>query len=156
MSVLRQALFAAVLVTAGSVASAAGDLLVVGTGDGLEVLRAVGAAYTADYSDTSVFVPPSVHSSGGIAAVRSGTAVLGRIARPLTLEERAEGIVEIPVFRLPSVVIINPAANVRSLSAEQAARIFPTAARSSPASSCRRSTAATSPIRTIRAPSRSR
>jgi phosphate transport system substrate-binding protein len=124
MSVLRQALFAAVLVTAGSAASAAGDLLVVGTGDGMEVLRAVGAAYTADYSDTSVFVPPSVHSSGGIAAVRSGTAVLGRIARPLTLEERAEGIVEIPVFRLPSVVIINPAANVRSLSAEQAARIF--------------------------------
>ena len=96
----------------------------VGTGDGLEVLRAVGAAYTADHPQTSVFVPPSVHSSGGIAAVRSGAAVLGRIARPLTLEERAEGIIEVPVFRLPSAVIINPAANVRSLTAEQTARIF--------------------------------
>jgi phosphate transport system substrate-binding protein len=100
------------------------DIVVVGTGDGMEVLRAVGAAYTADHPQTGVLVPPSVHSSGGIAAVRSGAAVLGRIARPLTLEERADGIVEVPVFRLPSVVIINPAANVRNLTAAQAARIF--------------------------------
>src|SRR6185295_18301059 len=93
----------------------AGDIVVVGTGDGMEVLRAVGAAYTADHPQTSVIVPPSVHSSGGIAAVRSGAAVLGRIARPLTLEERAEGITEVPVFRLPSAFIINAAANVRHL-----------------------------------------
>ena len=107
--------------TAGA---AAGDLVVVGTGDGMDVLRAVGAAYTADNPETSVFVPPSVHSSGGISAVRAGAATLGRIARPLTLEERAEGISEIPVFRLPSVFIVNPAANVRHLTVEQAARIF--------------------------------
>ncbi|HKS61182.1 MAG TPA: substrate-binding domain-containing protein [Xanthobacteraceae bacterium] len=104
--------------------AAAGDLAVVGTGDGMDVLRAVGAAYTADNPETSVFVPPSVHSSGGISAVRTGTATLGRIARPLTLEERAEGIIEVPVFRLPSVFIVNPAANVRHLTAEQATRIF--------------------------------
>lgn len=103
---------------------AAGDLAIVGTGDGLEVLRAVGAAYTADHPDTVVHVPPSVHSSGGIKAVRAGSAILGRIARPLTLEERAEGIVEIPVFRLPSAFIINQAANVRHLTAEQVVRIF--------------------------------
>jgi ABC-type phosphate transport system substrate-binding protein len=101
---------------------AAADLAVVGTGDGLEVLRAVGAAYTADHPETAVWVPPSVrvHSSGGISAVRSGTAVLGRIARPLSIEERAEGIIEVQVFRLPSVFIINPAAKVRNLTADQA------------------------------------
>lgn len=104
--------------------AAASNLAVVGTGDGLEVLRAVGAAYTADHPETVVHVPPSVHSSGGIEAVRSGTAALGRIARPLTLDERAEGIVEVPVFRLPSAFIINPAANVRHLTAEQLVRIF--------------------------------
>jgi len=98
---------------AGAIAS---DIVVVGTGDGMEVLRAVGSAYTADHPQSGVIVPPSVHSSGGIAAVRSGAAVLGRIARPLTLEERADGIIEVPVFRLPSVIIINPAANVRNLS----------------------------------------
>jgi phosphate transport system substrate-binding protein len=100
------------------------DLAVVGTGDGLEILRAVGAIYTADHSETVVLVPPSVHSSGGVAAVRTGAAVLGRIARPLTIEERAEGIIEVPIFRLPSVFIVNSAANVRHLTTEQAAQIF--------------------------------
>jgi phosphate transport system substrate-binding protein len=118
-------LVSAVLWLAGAAGNAgAGDIAVVGTGDGLEVLRAVGSAYTADHPETSVFVPPSVHSSGGINAVRTGSAILGRIARPLTIEERAEGIIEVPVFRLPSVFMINPAANVRELTAEQATRIF--------------------------------
>lgn len=118
-----RALFALWLLAAPAVA-ADNDLAVVGTGDGLEVLRAVGAAYTADNPGTSVLVPASIHSSGGIAAVRAGSAVLGRIARPLTLEERAEGLVEVPVFRLPSAFIINPAANVRHLTAAQATQIF--------------------------------
>ena len=115
---------AALWLVGAATGAGAGDLAVVGTGDGLEVLRAVGAAYTADHPETGVFVPPSVHSSGGINAVRTGAAVLGRIARPLTLEERAEGIIEVPVFRLPSVFLINPAANVRHLTADQATRIF--------------------------------
>ncbi len=56
----------------------------------MEVLRAVGAAFMADHPETAVHVPPSVQSCGGILAVRTGNANLGRIARPLTLEERAE------------------------------------------------------------------
>jgi phosphate transport system substrate-binding protein len=119
-----QAACAAAWLAFAPAAAAAGDLAVVGTGDGLEMLRAVGAAFTADHPETAVHVPPSVHSSGGILAVRTGSAILGRIARPLTLEERAEGIIEVPVFRLPSAFIINPAANVRHLSTEQAAGIF--------------------------------
>jgi phosphate transport system substrate-binding protein len=114
----------ALLLFMGMTGAAANELVVAGTGDGLEILRAAGAVYTADQTGTVVLVPPSVHSSGGIAAVRSGAAVLGRIARPLTIEERAEGIVEVPIFRLPSVFIINSAANVRHLTTEQAAQIF--------------------------------
>jgi phosphate transport system substrate-binding protein len=114
----------AALLVCNATSAIASDIVVVGTGDGMEVLRAVGAAYTADHPQSAVLVPPSVHSSGGITAVRSGAAVLGRIARPLSLEERADGIIEVPVFRLPSVVIINPAANVHNLTAAQAASIF--------------------------------
>jgi phosphate transport system substrate-binding protein len=102
----------------------AGDLVVPGTGDGLDILRAVGAAYTADYPQTVVLTPPSVHSAGGIAAVRSGHAVLGRIARPLTAEEAADSLIATPVFRLPCTFIINPAANVRDLTADQVVGIF--------------------------------
>jgi phosphate transport system substrate-binding protein len=102
----------------------AGDLAVPGTGDGLDILRAVGAAYTADHPETVVLTPPSVHSAGGIAAVREGHAVLGRIARALTTEEIAEGLIATPVFRLPCTFMINSAANVRDLTADQVARIF--------------------------------
>jgi phosphate transport system substrate-binding protein len=102
----------------------AGDLAVPGTGDGLDILRALGAAYTADHPETIVLTPPSVHSAGGIAAVREGHAVLGRIARALTAEEIADGLIATPVFRLPCTFIIHPAANVRDLTAAQVARIF--------------------------------
>ena len=61
----------------------AGDLSVVGTGDGIDLLRALGAAYTADHPETNVIVPPSVGSGGGIAAVGSDKEVLARVARPL-------------------------------------------------------------------------
>src|SRR5437763_7867974 len=37
----------------------AGDLAVVGTGDGVEALRVLGASYTADNAQTGVRVPPS-------------------------------------------------------------------------------------------------
>ena len=53
----------------------ASDLSVVGTGDGIDLLRALGAAYTAAHPDTNVIVPPSIGSGGGIAAVGSGKEV---------------------------------------------------------------------------------
>ena len=71
-----------------SLTAHAGDLSVVGTGDGIDLLRALGAAYTADHPDTNVIVPPSIGSGGGIAAVGSGKEVLGRIARPLSDGEK--------------------------------------------------------------------
>jgi phosphate transport system substrate-binding protein len=116
-------LLGAVLWLTAASASAA-DLTIAGTGDGLEVLRALGAAYTADHPDTGVMAPPSIQSSGGIEAVRTGAAILGRVSRPLSLEQRSVGLVEVPAFRLPLVFIINPAANVIHLTSEQTIRIF--------------------------------
>jgi phosphate transport system substrate-binding protein len=107
--------------TAGALAS---DLVVPGTGDGLDIFRVVADAYTADYSDTVVIVPPSVQSSGGIAAVSGGRAALGRIARPLTAEEIADGLVQIPVFKVPCVFFINPAAKVYNLTSDQVVGIY--------------------------------
>src|SRR3954464_10406203 len=83
-----------------SATAQAGDLSVVGTGDGIDLLRALGTAYTAAHPDTNVIVPPSIGSGGGIAAVGSGKEVLGRIARPLSDSEKQAGLVATPVFRL--------------------------------------------------------
>jgi len=102
----------------------AGELSVVGTGDGIDLLRALGAAYTADHPDTNVIVPPSIGSGGGVAAVGSNKEVLARIARPLSDSEKEAGLIAIPVFRLPSAFFVHRSAGVSSLSSAQLADIY--------------------------------
>src|SRR5438270_4419530 len=102
----------------------AGDLSVVGTGDGIDLLRALGAAYTADHPDTNVIVPPSIGSGGGVAAVGSNKEVLARIARPLSDSEKEAGLLATPVFRLPSAFFVHRSAGVSSLSSAQLDDIY--------------------------------
>ena len=102
----------------------AGDLSVVGTGDGIDLLRALGAAYTADHPDTNVIVPPSIGSGGGIAAVSSNKEVLARAARPLSESEKEAGLVATPVFRLPSAFFVHRSAGVTSLTSAQLADVY--------------------------------
>lgn len=102
----------------------AADLSIVGTGDGIDVLRAVGAVYSADNPNTNVVVPPSIHSSGGIAAVGSEQAVLGRIARGLSDSEKEAGIIAVPVFRLPAAIYAHPSVNITGLTSAQLASIY--------------------------------
>ena len=118
---LLAAPFAAVCLTA---TVHAGDLSVVGTGDGIDLLRALGAAYTADHPDTNVIVPPSIGSGGGVAAVGSNKEVLARIARPLSDSEKEAGLIATPVFRLPSAFFVHRSAGVSSLTTAQLADIY--------------------------------
>lgn len=102
----------------------ANELPVVGTGDGIELLRALGAAYSADNPQTTIVVPPSIGSGGGLAAVGGDKEVLARVARPLTDSERALGLVSTPMFRLPSAFFVHRGANVSDLTAQQLADIY--------------------------------
>jgi phosphate transport system substrate-binding protein len=102
----------------------AGELPVVGTGDGIDVLTAVGAAFSADHPEITVRVPPSIHSSGGVRAVHYGTHVLGRIARLLSDNEKALGIVETPVFSLPAAFFVHHTAGTADLTVDQVTRIY--------------------------------
>src|SRR5262245_46475134 len=115
---------AALAVSTAWTGAAAGELPVVGTGDGIEVLRVLGAAYTADNPQTIVRVPPSIHSSGGVAAVGSDREVLGRIARPLSDSEKTAGLIAVPVFRLPAAIYVHRSAGVSSVTAKQLADIY--------------------------------
>ncbi len=116
----------AMVIALSAVQSLAGttELSVVGTGDGIELLRALGAAYSADNPDTAIVVPPSIGSGGGLAAVGGDKEVLARVARPLTDSERALGLVATPMFRLPSAFFIHRGAKVTDLSARQLAEIY--------------------------------
>jgi phosphate transport system substrate-binding protein len=116
----------AVVMAFASLAALAGtnELSVVGTGDGIELLRALGAAYSADNPDTRILVPPSIGSGGGLAAVGGDKEVLARVARPLTDSERALGLIATPMFRLPSAFFVHRGANVVDVSARQLVDIY--------------------------------
>lgn len=115
------------LIATGSIMSfgaLAGEIRIVGTGDGMDQLRALGSAYTADNPDTVVIVPPSIGSGGGIAAVGAEKELLGRIARPLTDKEKELGLTEVPIFKLPTAIYVNSSAGVEGLTFEQLTGIF--------------------------------
>jgi phosphate transport system substrate-binding protein len=123
MSIAKRFLLAVPFAVIG-LSARAGDLSVVGTGDGIDLLRALGAAYTADHPDTNVIVPPSIGSGGGIAAVSSNKEVLARAARPLSESEKEAGLIATPVFRLPSAFFVHRSAGVTSLTTAQLADIY--------------------------------
>ena len=99
-------------------------LSVVGTGDGIDVLRALAVAFQDENKSIWVDVPPSIESSGGIAAVLSNKAVLGRVARILTDAEAAAGIQYAPIAKLPSAFYVHPDAGVTSLTTAQLADVY--------------------------------
>jgi phosphate transport system substrate-binding protein len=102
----------------------AGELAVVGTGDGVEMLASVGAAFNAQHAETKVTFPPSIGSGGAVAAVGGDRNQLGRVARPLTDAEKAQGLAEFPIVRIPSVIFGHPSVGVTGLTSEQLVGIF--------------------------------
>lgn len=100
------------------------DVELVGTGDGLEIFLALAKDFERRIPGDRLVVPPSIGSGGAIAGVASGQNELGRVARPLSANEQAAGMVYTPIFRLPTVFYVHPALNVRSLSVQHLAAIF--------------------------------
>ncbi len=100
------------------------ELPIVGTGDGIEMLQAVATAYNSEPGEARVSVPPSIGSGGAVAAVGGERQKLGRIARPLTEAEKAQGLVEVPLTRIPSAIFVHRGVGVTSLTSAQVAAIF--------------------------------
>ncbi len=124
----NQALKAAIIVAIGTLstdpAAAAEKLTIVGTGDGLEMLRAVAVAYSARNPDAKISIPPSIGSGGGIAAVGSNTERLGRVARPLKASEIKYGLVYVPFAKIPSAFFTHPSTKVDALSSDDLVSIY--------------------------------
>lgn len=102
----------------------ADELIVVGTGDGVEMLQAVAKRFHDVEPSIDVKIPPSIGSGGGIAAVGSGTAKLARVARVLTDAERARGLLYVPIAKISCAFFVHPSAGVTQLSGEQLVGIY--------------------------------
>ena len=100
------------------------ELQIVGTGDGIDLLRALGNDFMEQSKMIRVEVPPSIGSGGGIAAVGAGKSVLGRVARKLTNSEIASGIVYKAIAKLPSAFYVHPGVGVKALTTDQLRDIY--------------------------------
>jgi phosphate transport system substrate-binding protein len=104
--------------------ASAGDLVIPGTGDGLDMLRHLAADYTAKNPETRVIVPPSIGSGGGKVAVALDRVQLGRVAVPLSAADEANGMVAVSIVRVPTVFFAHASVRITDLTAHQTAEIF--------------------------------
>jgi len=100
------------------------ELQIVGTGDGIDLLRALGNDFHRTHQSIRVDIPPSIGSGGAIAAVGAGKASVGRVARALTSSEVASGLIYRPVAILPSAFFVHPGTGVSALSMGQLRDIY--------------------------------
>lgn len=102
----------------------ASELKIVGTGDGLEMLRAVAVAYRAQNPNVKLQIPQSIGSGGGIAAVGSDSERLGRVARPLKKSEAKYGLAYVPFAKIPSAFFTHPSTKVDDVSSKDLVKLY--------------------------------
>ncbi|WP_315981798.1 substrate-binding domain-containing protein [Aliamphritea spongicola] len=107
-------------------ASHAGHSLTVpGTGEGQMLLQGLVDLYTTQHPGQEIHIPDSTGSGGGIQAVISNDAILGRTARPLKASETAEGVQQVKYATVPVVFVVHPSVTgVDNLSVSQLKAIY--------------------------------
>lgn len=121
---LAKMMAVALVFTGACGAANAGELTIVGTGDGLEMLQVVAVEYSTRHPEVKISIPASIGSGGGIVAVGSDTERLGRVARPLKDTEVKYGLVYVPIAKIPSAIFAHPSSGVSELTTEQVVKIF--------------------------------
>ena len=113
-------LFASALLSGNLAAAEA--LKVGGTGSATEMMRQVGAKFTAA-SEVPIEVVPSLGSAGGIHALADRLLDIAVSARPLKAAEAANGLTQVAVLRT-AFVLATTHTGARGLKAGDLAKIF--------------------------------
>lgn len=97
-----------------------------GTGDSQDLLRQVARSYMLQYPERQVMVPDSIGSGGGIKAVGTGVAPIGRVARvPSPKELATYGAFQYMEFaRVPVAFVVSSNVGVPNLSEAQICAIY--------------------------------
>ena len=105
-------------------ATFASDITIVGTGDGVIVLKAIGEAFGKAHPDIRVNVPKSIGSGGGIKMVGTDKNEIGRVAREIKDKEKPYGLTYRPFAKIPVVFYVNTSETVKALSADRICAIY--------------------------------
>lgn len=125
LAIRRTAAALLVLTLFGDGGAAAASLRVGGTGGAIEMLRHVGAAFTAS-SGTKVDIAMSLGSNGALRALVDGVLDVAVTARVLGPEESLAGSVVVPIART-ALVFATSHPNPGELKSTDLARIFASA-----------------------------
>jgi len=103
----------------------AAKIVIGGTGDSQELLRALAAAFMKTQGGCKIEVPDSVGSSKGIKAVTSGQIDLARVARPLKEDEKKLGLTYLLFAKSPIVFAVHPSVeDINNITTEQILGIY--------------------------------
>lgn len=118
---LQLGVLAALLLTHSAFAE---ELVIPGSGNPEHVLNVLAAAFNRQQAQHRVIVPPSTGTSGGLRDVAAGTAVLGRVGRPLKKDELASGLIYLPLGRDPVTFVGGAGVTVTGLTQAQAVDVY--------------------------------
>lgn len=100
------------------------ELEIVGTGDGVKVLNALGAAYGKSHPGVEISIPESIGSEGGIKMVGKGERTLGRVARAIKEEEKSYNLQYVAFAKVPVVFFVHLTNQVKNLTTQQVCDIY--------------------------------
>jgi len=100
------------------------NITIVGTGDGMAILRSIGTAFSTAHPGITIVVPDSIGSSGGIKAVGYDKFRIGRVARTIKESEKPFGLTYIPFAKVAAVFFVNKSVGVTNLTTPDVLNIF--------------------------------
>ena len=124
MALKRSVLCALALLSMSRIVSAQEKVSLCGTGDSQELLRTLGAAFEKVNPGVSIAVPDGIGSDGGIKAAAAGECDFGRVARPLTAQEKKLKLTYRIISFASVVFLVDPATELENLSSKQIVDIF--------------------------------
>ena len=100
-------------------------IVVSGTGDSQELMRALAKALMGKLGSGEIEVPDSTGSKGGIRAVADGEIDLARVARFLKEDEKKLGLTYQLFAKSPVVFVVNPSVtDINNITTEQLIGIY--------------------------------
>jgi phosphate transport system substrate-binding protein len=100
-------------------------IVISGTGDSQELLRALAEDFMKKYSGCEIEVPNSIGSSKGIKAVANGQIDLARVARLLKEDEKKLGLTYQLFAKSPVVFAVHPGVgDINNITSEQIVGIY--------------------------------
>jgi len=113
-----------VWMVSGVTSISAEEINVVGTGAGMSLLDTLAKAFSKNNPNVTVNVPKSIGTGGGIKAVGTDKAVIGRVSRGLKDNEKEYNLTYLPFAKIPIVFVTHRGVGIKNLSPKQICDIY--------------------------------